>query len=71
MGTEKFIAVWSEIVGKDWDKLMEAQREIFLTPLCGNKDKTRLSYAGLTSILADSGIKAIREINAGKFQAFD
>lgn len=52
---------WYEITGKDWDKLTESTREIFLTPTEG--DKQTLTYAGRGDVLDDYNIKAIRQIN--------
>jgi len=59
---------WYEISLKDWDKLMESEREIFLTPICGKeKDTTnslRLTLAGNESAIKHGNIKPLREINA-------
>lgn len=58
---------WYEITSKDWDRLMESEREIFLTPICGRKKGTtnslRLSLAGSGQAIKDRNIKPLREIN--------
>lgn len=53
---------WCEITGKDWDKLSEYSREIFLTPIPGS-EKNSLTYAGRKDVIEASGITAIRDIN--------
>ena len=58
---------WYEITSKDWDKLMESEREIFLTPIHGRpKNSTnslRLTLAGNELAIKDNNIKPLREVN--------
>ena len=58
---------WYEISSKDWDKLMESEREIFLTPICGrpigSTNSLRLSLAGHQQAVEDNNIKPLRKIN--------
>lgn len=58
---------WYEISSKDWDRLMESEREIFLTPICGrpkdSPNSLRLSLAGHKQAVEDHRIKALRKIN--------
>ena len=53
---------WCKITGKEWDKLSEGARELFLTPN-DNDDKSHLTYAGRKDILLKMGIEPIRDIN--------
>ena len=59
---------WYEISSKDWDKLMESEREIFLTPICGRKAGTtnsqRITLAGNEQAIKNNNIKPLREVNA-------
>ena len=58
---------WHEISSKDWDKLTESEREIFLTPICGrtkgSTNSLRLSLAGNERALKDHNIRSLRKIN--------
>lgn len=58
---------WYEIISKDWNKLMESEREIFLTPICGREkgstNSLRPTLAGNEQAIEDHNIKPIREIN--------
>ena len=51
---------WYEISGKDWDKLNESTREIFLTPM--DNGKSHLTYAGRADVVKDYKIKTLRKI---------
>jgi hypothetical protein len=59
---------WYEIKLKDWDKLMESEREIFLTPIPGKVPQTtnsqRLSFAGTKQAVKNHSIKPLRKINS-------
>lgn len=58
---------WYEISPKDWDKLNESEREIFLTPICGRPQGTanslRYTLAGHERAIKDHNIKSLRKIN--------
>ncbi len=58
--------VWYEISPKDWDKLSESNREIFLTPICGRpKNSTnslRLTMAGRRQAIEKQHIKPLRKV---------
>jgi len=54
---------WCEITGKEWDRLCQGAREIFLTPNEHN-DKSHLAYAGRKDILLEMGIEPIRDIDS-------
>ena len=58
---------WHEISSKDWNKLMESEREIFLTPICGRSkgstNSLRPSFACHKQALKDHNIKSLRKIN--------
>ncbi len=47
---------WVEITGKDWDRLNEGTREIFID------QSGRLSFAGRADVLKDYQINPIRKI---------
>ncbi len=53
---------WCEISGKDWDKLHEGAREMFLTPIKGS-DKKSITYAGRKDLIEKYGMTPIRDIN--------
>lgn len=59
--------MWLEITSKDWDKLMESEREIFLTPIKGkakgSTNNLRLTLAGTKQAIVNHGIKPLRKIN--------
>ena len=61
---------WYEINQKDWDKLSEENREIFLTPICGRPKNTtnslRFTFAGRKHAIEKQNIKSLREINEGE-----
>lgn len=58
---------WYEISSKDWNKLMESERDIFLTPICGrpkgSTNSLRLTFAGHEQAIKDNNIKSLRKIN--------
>lgn len=58
---------WYEINPKDWDRLMESEREIFLTPICGrpkgSTNSQRLTMAAHKQALAAHNIEPLRKIN--------
>lgn len=58
---------WYEIDSKDWNKLTESEREIFLTPICGRPKGTtnslRPSLAGHKQAIKDHNIRPLRKIN--------
>ena len=59
---------WHEVTCKDWDKLADSEREIFLTPICGRpkntKNSLRVCFAGTQQSINRLDIRSLRLINS-------